>query len=103
MRLQDKNTRIILGIIAALFVVVMIVMRQPTSEEATIAQSLGEDCEFVSACADIYQIACRTEGKGPIYYISKATQKIVARCDYEACDTSPELCVNCPPAEWTCK
>lgn len=61
------------------------------------------ECRVDGTCGELSFINCRIEADGPGYYVNTASGEVLEVCG-GACMMGPreDMCVACPPPEWTC-
>lgn len=60
-------------------------------------------CHVNSTCGELTFVDCGMAADGPAYYVKTASNEVLEVCG-GACMAGPgkEMCVACPPPEWTC-
>tara|TARA_B100001013_G_C24209801_1_gene284820 strand:- start:157 stop:486 length:330 start_codon:yes stop_codon:yes gene_type:complete len=72
------------------------------SKDDAYAKTFGRKCVYADECKDLALIYCQPEVDGPIYYVERATKKILATCGGECMNGQCEG--KCPPERWiSCK
>lgn len=73
----------------------------PYAEEVREGLASGR-CKKDRGCGTLAFINCGVEVDGPGYYVDTATGQVLEVCGGACRARREELCVACPPPEWTC-
>jgi hypothetical protein len=74
----------------------------PRAAEVKEGLASGQ-CHVNSTCGELSFVDCGMAADGPAYYVNTASNQVLEVCG-GACMAGPgrDVCVTCPPPEWTC-